>query len=121
MQAIEAGRRSVRRVCLPALLRTLQALCSERAAAGHPPSIGCVTASRWLSRLAAATPANIDEGHAPVRNVQDYNTFVSMLARRRRFVEHLSGVIMQLRDFDDVSVWAGKHLLLTTALCLQSV
>ncbi len=97
MQAIEAGSRSVRRVCLPALLRTLQAVCLERAAAGQPPSTGCVTASRWLSQLAAATTANIDEGHALVRNVQDYNTFVSMLARRRRCVKASRWVIMPHR------------------------
>ena len=85
MHALEAGTRSVGPPCIRALLRTLQAVSWERPADARLPIIGSVTATRSLSQLAVAPAADDHEGHAPVRSVQDYNTFVSMLARRRRF------------------------------------
>ena len=62
------------------ILRALQTLSWETSAAGypHPPGATC------RSHLSAVSAADVQEGDMTVRNVQDYNTFVSMLARRRR-------------------------------------
>ena len=60
--------------------RALRTLTRETLAVGHPHPPGVTV----RSHLSAVSAADVQESDMTVRNVQDYNTFVSMLARRRR-------------------------------------